>query len=483
MKIDSKNIELKYGDVQALNGVTIWGISNGEIQALIGPNGSGKSSFLKCLSGHVPKNLIKGTLLIDGNNVLSFWDRWTAYKTGFRFTTQEPILVNDLTTIENIVLGIEQRKLLFLWNRGADYNRVQRLMKETKLYISLDKPGIGLTAAEKQKVGILRALFGIRENGFLLLDEPTTQLTEEEMRDFLSYLQHLKNDKNIGIIIVTHHVSDIMKYADKITIFRDGCVINTFDKSEFNKKIIPLLGISENRVYVKPNTNHRSTIFTAHLKISFRYLVYEIRLSVQSGEITFVYTPEEELIEDFFKFLGGLATTYLWNGDVNFKQISLSGKNNWERRDLGIGYVSADKSTYGVFEGMSIYENIILERNAAFTRIFSRRIRRLKREILDKMIHENHRLDDDVMTLSGGYKQLLILEREWAQNPKLLILRNPTQGLDSEKRQIILHKLHEFTAYNDGAVLILGTFADNMGTEGAVQINYIDFSKFISPHH
>lgn len=477
MKIEAKDIRLKYGNIEALSGVTVWEIYSGEIHALVGHNGSGKTSFLRCLAGNLSNEAsVTGSLFIDENEVLNFWNQETAFQTGLRFSPQEPLFVRDLTAIENIILGKEQKRSFFFWNRQADESFVTELIEMSGLSVPLNKAAMNLTASEKQKVGILRALSGLKKDGILLLDEPTTQLTKKEVDRLFNYLSSLTKKLNVGVLIASHHLSELKEIADKVTKFEKGYAINTYHKSEFEENEELVFGKSNKKFSFAPSSGQTSEILKANLKVTFRDRDFGIDLSIKNGEVGVVYAPEEDLLDDLFMHLAGLPTVYCWDGNLHFCGQLLNGKHNWERRGLGIGFVSADRISHGVFQGMSIYENLMIDKNTAPHWIFGKSTLGKRRAIIAKVGLENVDLTDDIITLSGGFMQRLILAREWAQEPQLLILRNPTQGLDSEKREFLLEELQVFINKN-GSAVILGNPAADMDVKGTIQFKLTEMTN------
>jgi general nucleoside transport system ATP-binding protein len=468
MNIDVENITLKYGDTPALIEATLWGICTKQIHAFVGPNGSGKTSLLKCLSGTIEKSAnLRGNIFFDGNNVTDLLDISFAHWHGVILVQQEPELVESLTALQNIVLGKESVKPIFRWDMEKDIVQVGEVMADCGLHVPIDTLVKYLSASQKQKVIILQALYQLINNSsvnFILFDEPTTHLTECEIESLLTCLQRFKISKDIGFVIVTHNIDSIAQHVDKVTIFNKECIHCSYSADEYFEKKRPLADEEVIASLPIPSSVNQDALLFCDVVVETSDGEFGLSFDVTPGQMKII-TGSDELLDDLFYFLVGMPQFNCWNGKLVIDKKSIFDLSIFNRRKLGIGMMSSDKTTYGIFGSLTVHENLALRPLSDINFLYSSDCFNSTNHLLCKFNIDPEKIDKMASSLSGGNKQRLIIAREHAQSPDLLILRQPTQGLDVDNIEEISSLLASLLQEGHGIIVLGGSDLLITGTE------------------
>jgi ribose transport system ATP-binding protein len=420
-----QSINKSYGGVQVLQEVE-FSLKKAEIHALLGENGAGKSTLMNILGGVVlPQS---GRIVVDGN-VTSIHSPLAAQEHGIAFIHQELTLVNDLTVYENLFLGNEPKRHGLL-----DRERMHRESKAilAKMCIDLD-PNVlvsELDASYKQIVEIARAL--LRNARILIMDEPTTSLTEIEVKCVFELMRSIK-DQGVSIVFISHKLKEVIEICDSYTVLRDGRLITTgpIDHS-VDEKVLAAHMVGKDLSF--------SDLYSPR-EVGGPLL--QVRGYSKPGEYQNIdFTLNKGEILGFTGLLGDgrseLFMTIFGHGPKAEGEMLLDGKKVHIRstkraKELGIGYVPRNRKENGIIRDLSITQNTtitVMDRVLSFFLINYRK----EQEIIDRYAHDLSikmgRGDDAIGSLSGGNQQKVILSKWLAAHPKVLILDNPTQGVD-----------------------------------------------------
>ena len=419
-----KQVSKSFSDQLVLKGVTLE-LERGDVYALVGGNGAGKSTLMKILTGLYSYDT--GEIYVKGV-LQSFSSPAEAHCNGIYLIPQEPLIFPHMTIEENICIGIKAGKRELR-------TKVKKLIKSLGWSIRLNELGDSLSIAQQQLVEILRGL--IREAEILILDEPTSTLTTHEIKSLFVLMKSLKK-KGIGMIYITHRFPEIFEIANKIAILRDGMIVSQGHVSDYTydmlmEGLLPKNYKHEEKKEVPQNTMKYSKQILKVANVS-SYAFQDISLTVNAGEVVgiagVVGSGRTELAEVIYGLRPAKAGSILLEGSP------VTGWSTKRRLDAGIVYVPEDRAGNGIFPIATVKENIT---SASLHRMSSFFLNRKKESALTESYINKFRIvvpniDEKMTSLSGGNQQKVVLAKYLACEPKLMILDEPTRGIDAKAR-------------------------------------------------
>ena len=456
MNLLMKNIYKSFGANNVLTDVDFT-LQSGEICALLGENGAGKSTLMNILGGVLPAD--SGTILIDGKEV-HFGSPVDSLDAGIGFIHQELNLVNDLTIYENMFITHLPRKGMFL-------DKAQMIQKTKELFermdVDLDPKTMvrDLDASYKQIVEISRAL--LQEASVIIMDEPTTSLTEPEIRRVFAMMRTLK-EQGVGIIFISHKLNEVMEICDRFTVLRDGNMVAAGAVADTDTRKLAAYMVGHE---VTSGVNQRSGAYGKEVlrleNLSDGRNFRNIFLSVHEGEVLGVTgLLGDGRSELFLTVFGAMGNRY--SGSVFLEGNEIRVKNTHEALERGIAYLPRNRKENGILKDMTILDNgSIVHLPKIVSGIF---INRKKQEALFKEQVDALRIKmgdqyDLITSLSGGNQQKVVLAKWLMAGPKVLILDNPTQGVDVGAKEEIYQIIHRLA--DDGvAVIVLSSEAQEI---------------------
>lgn len=460
-----RNISKAFPNVQALLDVSL-DIRPGEILAFMGENGAGKSTLLKIINGDYQPN--SGTISIDGE-VLSFSNPKQAHEAGIRVIYQEPEIVPGTDVPENIWIGELPKRFGILDRRALNEKAESRLKEygfENVLPINL--MGEELSSAQRQIVEIMRALK--RDVRVLALDEPTSSLTDEEVDRLFTLVQRLRDD-GVAIIYVSHRINEIKRLCDRIAILRDGQLVAVKPASEMTEADIVSLMVGRDL----------SDVFERHASGSDREVLrVENLYSNWHDDVSFHINAGE--VVGFSGLVGAgrseLAKVIFGEFPKNRGSIFLDGEELSIRRPdqaiaKGIGFAPEDRKREGLILMRSVLENAsmaILRQLSRFHIVRSSLEREVVGGFVEKLQVRTPSLDQEVGKLSGGNQQKVVLSRWLAARPKILILDEPTRGIDVGAKAEIYSLIDELANEGLGIMFISSEMPEILGLADRVYV-------------
>jgi rhamnose transport system ATP-binding protein len=446
------NVSKSFGGVRALKGVS-FDLRAGEVHALVGENGAGKSTLIKVITGAHPAD--DGTLEILGRPVADN-DPVRARALGIAAIYQQPALFPDLTVAENIGLGLEPPGPWRLVRWGERRARAERLLRRLGTTISPDTEVRRLSMPEQQLVEIARALGA--EARVLIMDEPTASLSDNEVANLFRVIRELKAH-GAGIIYISHRLEELPRVADRVTALRDGALVGTRPMAEVSRADLIRMMVGRELSAVFP----KRSVPLGDVLLDVRGLgcraagVRDVSLTVRSGEILglagLVGAGRTELAGVLFGLTPADA------GDVRLRGRPVTIDSPARAVELGIAYVPEDRRRHGVILDLSVAANATL---AVLRKISSagfldfRRERDLAGEFVGRLGVKAPSLEAPVGNLSGGNQQKVALARWLATEPAVLILDEPTQGIDVAAKAEI-HRLMVDLAGRGLAILMISS--------------------------
>jgi len=420
-------IHKSYGGVRALRGADLTIAAPGTVLALCGENGCGKSTLLRVLAGQVKPD--SGDVELNGKAV-SFSDPQGAIREGIVTVTQETTLAPELSVAENIYLGHRMVRGRF----GINWKRTMRDARELIARFGLDLdpslPVRRLRPDQQQLVEIVRALS--MEARILILDEPTSSLTDDEVDALLARVRRLA-DAGVSTIFVSHRLEEVFRVADEIAVLRDGRLVDAGPTARWDRSslIEAMVGAHHEEPLARRRRPAASTPALAVRGLSVPGMLRDVSLDVAPGEIVglagLVGAGRSELLETIF----GLRRRA--GGTVEVDGEELLSKSPGEAIARRVGYVPADRKEQGLLLGMSVRENLVMASTAHHGR---GRVHRSKQErpavdaSVAAMRIKTSSPATAVGTLSGGNQQKVLLGRWLAIAPRVLLLDEPTRGVD-----------------------------------------------------
>lgn len=450
-----------YGAVVANAEVTL-DLRAGEIHAVLGENGAGKSTFMKVLYGlELPDS---GRLELR-NSPLVLHSPQDAIKACIGMVHQHFMLVPTLTVLENLILGSEiGGKRLFDAGKAAD--KVGALAKKYGMDIDLDRSVGQLSVGEQQRVEILKAL--VRGASVLILDEPTAVLTPQEITKLLAVLRDLAR-QGLGILLVTHKLAEVMDVADRASVMRAGHLVGTWNIAETTADALVshMIGRSRNVQLAREVVPSNPVVELMDVEVTAdrgRSALRGVRLTVRAGEIFGIAGVEGNGQREIAEVITGLLPAAA--GDVILSGETIKYEPTVEILRRGVGHIPEDRHRDGLVLDFTVAENAVLvsHRDAPYRRcgVLARgAIASFAQKLIDDFAIRCNGAGTVIRNLSGGNQQKLILGRELARKPKLLIAMQPTRGLDIGAIDYVHGRLMDLR--NKGvAILLVSTELDEI---------------------
>jgi rhamnose transport system ATP-binding protein len=457
--LEAREIAKSYAGVRALRGVS-FDLRPGEVHALIGENGAGKSTLIKVMTGAVQAEA--GTLHVAGNLVVHNNPR-IARSLGIAAIYQQPALFPHLTVAENIALALEPEGN---W-RKVDWLSRERRAKEliARAGATLDPARLvsTLSMPEQQIVEIAKAIGS--EAKVVIMDEPTASLTETEVESLFKVIAALK-DAGAGIIYISHRLEEIAAIANRITVLRDGETIGTCDAANVSREqlIAMMVGREVAAIYPKREVPHGAIALELRGIASRQAGVRNISLTVRQGEILgiagLVGSGRTQLAETVF------GLTAAETGEILIHGRAVTIDSPADAISHGIGYVPEDRRQNGVVLDFPICANICLsslERVAPHGLIGKAAEQTLAEQYSSQLQVKAPSVNVETGTLSGGNQQKVAVARWLATNPKILILDEPTQGVDVGAKSQIHAIMMDLAAAGMAIVMISSELPEVIG--------------------
>jgi putative multiple sugar transport system ATP-binding protein len=471
-------ITKEFPGVKALDNV-YFRVKPGEIHCLVGENGAGKSTLMKVLSGIYSYGTYKGRIIIDGQE-RRFSGIRDSEAAGIAIISQELALVPELSVYENIFFGHEiMRKFFINWNETI--LRANNLLKRVKLEVNPSTLVTNLKVGEQQLVEIAKTLS--KDVRIIILDEPTSSLNEEESRNLMDLLRQLKKD-GVTIIMISHRLLEVVSIAETITVLRDGSTICSMDAS--SKKITEreiikyMVGREIENIYPKRIHDTFDEICfevknwnAVHPKTG-RKILKDINFYVKKGEVVGIAglmgAGRTELALSIF---GNTLGYKLTSGEARIDGKAVSLSTPMKALDFGIAYMTEDRKKNGIILIQNIKYNITLSNLKLLLRNF---FINENEEIVIANKYKNElgiratSIDQVVENLSGGNQQKVSLAKLLFTKPKLLILDEPTRGIDVGAKFEIYNLINKMAAEGMSIILISSELAEIIGMSNRVYV-------------
>lgn len=456
--LDIKGLEKTFPGVRALKGVNLT-VNKGEIHALMGENGAGKSTLIKVLTGIYQKN--GGTICFDGEEI-NARTPIEANEKGISTIYQELNLVLFQTVYENLFLGREPRTKFGSIDRKAMISEAKRILEELGIEIDVTRPLKNYSTAIQQMVAIARAV-SINAK-LVIMDEPTSSLDTHEVQVLFRIIRQLKS-KGISVIFISHKLDEIFEICDRLTVFKDGEYVGDYDIGELNQLKLISLMVGKDTVELERNKQGyefaNAKVIAEMKDIRQGMRLNGINIEIKQGEVVglagLLGSGRTELAQVLFG--SGIPD----NGEIFWWGEKAGIHSPADAIKKGMGFCTEDRKTEGIIPHLSVRENItiaLLPKLNSFGFVKTKEQDEIVRSYIDRLKIKTPTPEQAICNLSGGNQQKVLLARWMCMNPKLMILDEPTRGIDVGAKAEIEQLIQEFSKSGISVLMISSEIAE-----------------------
>ncbi|MCD7036700.1 galactose/methyl galactoside ABC transporter ATP-binding protein MglA [Metabacillus sp. GX 13764] len=458
--LEMLHLTKRFPGVIALQDVTLK-VKAGSVHALMGENGAGKSTLMKCLFGIY--SMDEGKVLLEGQEV-AFATSKQALESGVSMVHQELNQVRQRNVMDNIWLGRYPKKGLFIDEKKM-YEDTAAIFKNLDISIDPRRKVSSLSVSEMQMVEIAKAVS--YQSKIIVMDEPTSSLTEKEVDHLFRIIKKLQSD-NVAIIYISHKMEEILKISDEVTIMRDGKSIATKEASELTTEEIIKLMVGRDLTHrFPPKENHPGEVilkvkdFTALTQPGFQNVSFDLRKGEILGIAGLVGSKRTEIVEAMFGIRGLESGTMELHG----KEIQNPSPQHAIRN--GFALVTEERRSTGIFPELSVSFNSIISNLKKYRAkggfLSDKKVGEDAKWVVDSMRVRTPSVKTPIGSLSGGNQQKVIIGRWLLTRPEILLLDEPTRGIDVGAKFEIYQLINELAAEGKGIIMISSEMPELLG--------------------
>lgn len=452
--LEVNNVTKLFGATTALNDVSVT-FQKGTVHSLVGRNGAGKTTLVNIIGGLLSQS--DGSVYLEGKEIseLSVHERISR---GIRIVTQHASVIQQLSVAENIFLGLWPKSRLGLVDWIKLYDATENELHEYGLDIEPRAQVSELDTIDQRKINIVRAMFGGAK--IIILDEPTTSLSAEDRNNLFEFIKQLK-EQGVTFIFITHYLDEVMILSDEITVLRDGKAFPGIKRETVSEEKLANLITGENVTLTERKEEIKKEQVLLECKNISGAVLNNISFTLKKGEILGIVGFPGSGARELCRSLYGLMP--IQEGDVllNGKPIKIHSSTSSLKN--GIVYIPNDRHVEGLVQFLSIRENISLpilktrlKQNSFLLNLVKEK--EIALQMSEDMNIKANSIEDQISSLSGGNQQKVVLSKVLACEPKILILDEPTVGIDIKSREEILNKINELTKLGLAAIYLTNDF-------------------------
>ncbi len=455
--LELSGIAKTFGDKVALKSIDLE-VRRGEVHVICGENGAGKSTLMNILVGiHKPTD---GQIRFNGN-IVQIADPIAASRLGIGMVHQHFTLVPSMSVAENLFLGRHPRKLGLFSDREAMVQRTRELIDAYNFGLDPEAPISSLSVGQRQRVEILKALAFDAE--LLILDEPTAVLTPPEVEELLKIIVTLR-ERGRTVLFITHKLREVKAVSDRVTVIRHGESVSIHNTADVSEADIARDMVGRDVFLVGRKGDTTRSFGPAVLKLdgvtrtnaAGRRLLDRVSLDVRAGEVLGIAGVDGNGQTELAEVIAGLSS--LQAGSIWFDGRDITGLDVAQRQALGLGFVPEDRLDRGISKAMSVAENVAAtnyERADILRRGFvsSARLMQFAADKIKEFDVRGAKPKTPIGTLSGGNMQKVVIARELAREPRLLLVSQPTRGLDIGASEFVYDRI--LASANAGRAILL----------------------------
>ncbi|WKF66900.1 sugar ABC transporter ATP-binding protein [Streptococcus equi] len=464
MKIEMTAISKSFGTNKVLEKIDLV-LHSGQVHALMGENGAGKSTLMNILTGLFPAS--SGTIVIDGVEK-QFSNPQEAEAFGISFIHQEMNTWPDMTVLDNLFLGREIKGAFGLLDQKAMKEKAKRAFDRLGISIPLDLPIGSLSVGQQQMIEIAKSL--LSEVSLLVMDEPTAALTDRETESLFQMIASLKKE-GVGIVYISHRMEEIFRVTDLITVMRDGIVVDTKPTAETNpaELVKKMVGRDIDDYYPAKAAELGELVFEVENLSGecFKDISFQVRRGEILGFSGLMGAGRTEVMRAIF----GLDKTTAGRIRLNGQDIRVT--NPVQAIRAGIGFLTEDRKEEGLILDFSIKDNMTLPSHKDFSKngfFDDKTSRDFVQKMIDRLRIKSGRPEMVVGNLSGGNQQKVVLAKWIGIAPKVLILDEPTRGVDVGAKREIYQLMNELADRGVPIVLVSSDLPEVLGVSDRIVV-------------
>ena len=463
-RLEVRNISKAFPGTQALEDVTM-AFRPGEVHAVVGENGAGKSTLMLIIAGVHQRDA--GQILLDGQETEPL-NPHHAQELGISMVYQELSMAANLTIAENIFINRQPTNRLGLIDKATMYRDAEELLRILDINVSPDTLVRDLNIATMQMVEIVRA---ISHNAkVLLLDEPTSALTEQETRKLFESLRQLKQE-GITIIYISHKLEEIFEIADRLTVLKDGSVAGSLDISEATRDKVVRMMVGRELTSLYPDKNGQNDDVIMKVENLSGPGFKNVSFSLHKGEILGIAGLAGAGRTSVCRTIFGAATRE--SGEVIIEGKSTQINSPQGAIQAGIGFVPEDRKLQGLFSSMSVRENMVSSNlDACSGRLLMdpQKETALAEDLVERLQVKTPSIAQKLVNLSGGNQQKVLVGKWLAVHPKILLVSEPTRGVDVGTKAEIHALLRQMAQQGVGIVMVSSELPEILGMSDRVMV-------------
>ena len=453
------HLSKSFGGIKALDDVQLT-LHRGEVLALMGENGAGKSTLMKILMGL--ESADSGEIIFEGKPHKN-QDVKDTLKKGISMIHQELLVVPELTVAENIFLGRETTRRFLGWADDSSlYRKTEDLLTDLGVKLNPRARMKYLSVAKMQMVEIAKAISN--EARVIIMDEPTSALSDQEVGTLFRIIKDLKG-KGVAIIYISHKMEEIAQIADTITVLRDGRYITTRPAAELSRDALITLMVGREIDSLFPAaTSQKGEIVLSVQNLSSPGRFHDISFNIRAGEVLGLAGLMGAGRTEVARAIFGLDP--FSTGKVRIKGEDVTIQSPEEAIRQGIGYVSEDRKGWGCIPGMSVQHTLTLSSLAAYVRVGfvdTKSEQATAQRIVADLRIKTAGLDQEVMQLSGGNQQKVMIGKVLLAEPEIIMLDEPTRGIDIGAKHEIYKLIRQLTERGIAVLLISSELPEIIG--------------------
>ncbi len=463
MEIRMEHIHKAFGQNKVLEGVDVH-IRGGEVHALMGENGAGKSTLMNILTGLHKKD--QGTITIDGVEK-TFDNPKQAEEFGIAFIHQELNIWPEMTVLDNLFINKEPITSFGLIQTQKMKAVAKKQFDRLAISIPLHKEAGKCSVGEQQMIEIAKAL--MTDAKVIIMDEPTAALTDREIEKLFDVIRSLK-ESGVSIVYISHRMEEIFTICDTITVMRDGRTVDTtpIPETNFNDVVRKMVGTELTDRFPERNSNPGATIL--EVKGLTRKGVFEnVSFQVREGEIVGVSGLMGAGRTEIMRTIFGLDGKY--EGDILVAGKNVTVKNPNQAVELGLGFITEDRKEEGLILDFSIKDNIVLPSLFSFTKngmIKDKQEEEFVELLIKRLTIKTESAMTSAKNLSGGNQQKVVIAKWIGIGPKVLILDEPTRGVDVGAKREIYQLMNELTDRGVAIIMVSSELPEVLGMSDRV---------------
>lgn len=464
MKIDMRNISKSFGTNKVLEKIDLE-LQSGQIHALMGENGAGKSTLMNILTGLFPAST--GTIYIDGEE-RTFSNPQEAEEFGISFIHQEMNTWPEMTVLENLFLGREIKTTFGLLNQKLMRQKALEAFKRLGITIPLDIPIGNLSVGQQQMIEIAKSL--LNQLSILVMDEPTAALTDRETENLFRVIRSLKQE-GVGVVYISHRMEEIFKITDFVTVMRDGVIVDTKETSLTNSDelVKKMVGRKLEDYYPEKHSKIGPVAFEVSNLCGDNF--EDVSFYVRKGEILgfsgLMGAGRTEVMRTIF----GIDKKKSGKVKIDDQEITITSPSQAIKQ--GIGFLTENRKDEGLILDFNIKDNMTLPSTKDFSKhgFFDEKTSTtFVQQLINRLYIKSGRPDLEVGNLSGGNQQKVVLAKWIGIAPKVLILDEPTRGVDVGAKREIYQLMNELADRGVPIVMVSSDLPEILGVSDRIMV-------------